>query len=101
MRRRNVPRLRARLADGRKVVGLSWSSKGARYGTFKSAQLRDFESILRLPNCRFVDLQYGDTGAEREAVERDLGVSVERLPDIDMLNDLDALASLICACESW
>ena len=92
-------RLRARLADGRKVVGLSWSSKGARYGTSKSAQLRDFASVLRLPNCRFVDLQYGDTSAEREAVQRDLGVSVERLPDIDNRNDIDALASLICACD--
>ena len=40
-------RLRARLADGRTVVGLSWSSRGARYRTFKSAQLRHFESILR------------------------------------------------------
>jgi len=92
-------RLRARLADGRTVVGLSWSSKGARYGTFKSAQLRDFASVLRLPNCRFVDLQYGDTDAEREAAARDLGVSVERLPDIDNRNDIDALASLICACN--
>ena len=80
-------RLRARLADGRKVIGLSWSSKGARYGTSKSAQLQDFESILRLPNCRFVDLQYGDTGAEREALQRDLGVSIERLSDIDKLNE--------------
>ena len=91
-------RLRARLADGRKVVGLSWSSKGARYGMSKSAQLRDFESILRLPNCRFIDLQYGDTYAEREALQRNHG-ALEHLPDIDISNDIDALAALISACD--
>jgi ADP-heptose:LPS heptosyltransferase len=52
-----------------------------------------------LPNCRFVDLQYGDTSAEREAVERDIGVRVEHLDDIDNFNDIDGLASLITACD--
>ena len=49
---------------------------------------------------RFVDLQYGDTRAEREAVERELGIRVERLPDIDNTNDLDGLAALMCACDA-
>ncbi len=91
--------LRERLADGRKVIGLSWSSKGARYGSSKSARLHDFASILRLPNCRFIDLQYGETQADREAVQQDLGVTVERLPDIDNMNDIDGLAALISACD--
>jgi tetratricopeptide (TPR) repeat protein len=92
-------RLRERLADGRKVIGLSWSSKGARYGSSKSAQLHDFASILRLPDCRFIDLQYGDTQADRDAVQQDLGVTVERLSDIDNRNDIDGLAALISACD--
>jgi ADP-heptose:LPS heptosyltransferase len=92
-------RLRQRLADGRKVVGLSWASKNLRFGSNKSAQLHDFASILRLPGCRFIDLQYGDTRVEREAVQQDLGVAVERLPDIDNMNDIDGLASLIAACD--
>lgn len=92
-------RLRERLADGRKVIGLSWASKNKRYGASKSAQLHDFAALLRLPGCRFIDLQYGDTRVEREAVQQDLGVAVERLPDVDNLNDIDALASLIAACD--
>jgi tetratricopeptide (TPR) repeat protein len=95
----HAARLRERLADGRKVIGLSWSSKGARYGSSKSAQLHDFASILRLPDCRFIDLQYGDTQADRDAVQQDLGITVERLPDIDNLNDIDGLAALISACD--
>ena len=38
--------------------------------------------------------------AERDAVERELGIRVERLPDIDNTNDLDGLAALMCACDA-
>ena len=92
--------LRQRLDDGRTVIGLGWVSKAPIGGTQKSARLADFEPLLRLPNCRFVDLQYGDTREEREAVERELGIRVERLADIDNTNDLDGLASLMCACDA-
>jgi len=92
--------LRKRLDDGRTVIGLSWVSKAPIGGAQKSARLTDFEPLLRLQNCRFVDLQYGDTSAERDALERELGVRVERLADIDNTNDLDGLASLMCACDA-
>jgi ADP-heptose:LPS heptosyltransferase len=54
---------------------------------------------LSLPGCRFVDLQYGDTLAERGAVARDLGLVIEHLDEVDTTNDLDALAALIGACD--
>lgn len=93
--------LRQRLAaDGRSVIGVSWKSKNPRFEKAKSAQLTDFAEVLRLPNCRFVDLQYGDTAADRGAAERELGVTVEHLDDIDNTNDIDGLASLICACDA-
>ena len=92
--------LRARLsADGRKVIGLSWRSVAPLIGNLKSAALRDFEPLLRMPNCRFVDLQYGDTRADREAIARELGLHVERLDDIDPTNDIDGLAALMAACD--
>ncbi len=93
--------LRQRIAgDGRIVIGLSWISKAPIGGEQKSARLRDFETLLRHPDFRFVDLQYGDTTVEREAVERELGLQVTRLPDIDNTNDLDGLAALMCACDA-
>jgi tetratricopeptide (TPR) repeat protein len=92
--------LRQRLDDGRTVVGLSWVSKAPIGGAQKSARLADFAPLLRSPGYRFVDLQYGDTAAEREAVERELGVRVERLADIDNTNDLDGLAALMSACDA-
>lgn len=95
-----VRSLRQRLDDGRTVVGLSWVSKAPIGGAQKSARLADFAPLLQSPGYRFVDLQYGDTRAERETVERDIGIRVERLPDIDNTNDLDGLAALMGACDA-
>jgi tetratricopeptide (TPR) repeat protein len=93
--------LRERLAGaGDTVIGLSWISKAPVGGEAKSARLKDFQPLLHLPGYRFVDLQYGDTRDERVAVERELGVRVERLDDIDNTNDLDGLAALMCACDA-
>jgi len=92
--------LRQRLSpNGEPVIGLSWISKHPVFAEFKTAQLSDFQAVLQLPGCRFVDLQYGDTLAEREAVRQTTGVVVERLSDIDNTNDIDGLASLITACN--
>jgi hypothetical protein len=92
--------LRDRLAgDGRVVVGLSWKSKSSKFAKAKSTRLLDFASVLRLPNCRFVDLQYGDTRAEREVVANELGVHVEQLGDVDNNHDIDGLAALMAACD--
>ena len=93
-------KLRERLtADHRVVVGLSWSSIKPWLHEPISAPLCDFGALLQLSDCRFVDLQYGDTLAEREMVARETGVLVERLEDVDNTNDLDALAALISACD--
>ena len=93
--------LRERIkGDAGRVVGLSWISKNPVHAAAKSATLRDFEMLLRLPNTRFVDLQYGDTTAERTAAERDLGVRVEHLDHVDTTNDIDTLAALIAACDA-
>jgi tetratricopeptide (TPR) repeat protein len=93
--------LRQRLAsDGCRVIGLSWVSKAPVGGASKSARLADFEALLRLPNCRFVDLQYGDTSEERAGLACDLGIVLERLSDIDNTNDLDGLAALMTACDA-
>jgi Flp pilus assembly protein TadD len=96
-----VAELRRRLTrDKRTVVGLSWRSHNPLFGKSKTAQLADFQAVLRSPDTRYVDLQYGDTGAERADVERELGIEVERLDEIDNTNDIDGLAALITACDA-
>ena len=60
----------------------------------KSAQLhgfREHSTPVRIAASSI--LQYGDTRAEREALQRDHGVTLEHLPDIDNSNDIDCAGS--------
>jgi hypothetical protein len=92
--------LRSRLREqGQCVVGLSWASSNSKVGAAKTASLLDFETVLRIPRCRFIDLQYGNTQAERDVVASEFGINVERLKDVDNFNDIDGLAALISACD--
>jgi tetratricopeptide (TPR) repeat protein len=98
--RERATALRTRLArDGRRVIGLSWRRGRAKGAGMTGARLIDFASVLHLPGCRFIDLQYGDTTAEREFVCRETGVEIERVEEIDNTNDIDGLAALIAACD--
>ncbi len=93
--------LRARFPqDGKKLIGISWRSKNQKYEREKSASLNDLLPFLRLQSCRFVDLQYGDTAEERAAFEKEHGIRIEHLDDIDNKNDIDGLAALIKACDA-
>jgi tetratricopeptide (TPR) repeat protein len=93
-------RLREQLAAKKEFVcGLSWFSTNARVGTHKSIRLRELRDMLSLPGVRFVDLQYGDTGDERAALQRDTGIEVAHVETVDTLNDIDGVAALIDACD--
>lgn len=87
---------RARLAAlGRELkIGLSW--RGGMLSTrraLRSMQLAELRTLLRVPGCSFIDLQYGDTADERAAVLGDAGVTLHRWPDA--ITDLDQCAALI------
>lgn len=95
-----VQQLRARLGGGRQpVIGLSWLSRAERFGELKSLSLRALEPLLTRPGLRFVDIQYGNTDEERNAVCKALGISIDRLPDVDPYGDMDGLAALLRACD--
>lgn len=93
-------RLHSRLTQGGKVVcGLSWASKNAETGATKSLPLAGLLPVLNVPGVEFIDLQYGDTVQERQALSSETGITVRRLDEIDNKNDIDGLAALIMACD--
>ena len=81
------------------IVGISWKSANKELGIHKSSALRDWLGVLQVAGVRFVDLQYGDTAAERAAVEDEAGTRIEHLPELDLYQDLDGLAALCAACD--
>ncbi|MCZ8253600.1 MAG: tetratricopeptide repeat protein [Hylemonella sp.] len=92
--------LRGKIAQqGRLICGVSWVSKRPDLGHFKSMDLAQMLLPLASPRLHFVDLQYGDTAAERQTLQQTHGIEVQHLDEVDNFNDIDGLASLIQACD--
>lgn len=85
--------------EGGLLCGLSWKSNNKNVGNDKSLSLLSLLPILSLKNCQFVDLQYGDTEAERSRLQEELGVTLHRVEEIDNYRDIDGLAAIIQACD--
>jgi hypothetical protein len=79
-------------------IGISWFSDNKRIGNEKSTALLDWRELFQTRGCNFVDLQYGDSLAERIAAERD-GMKLYQAPGLDLTGDLDGLAGLISALD--
>jgi ADP-heptose:LPS heptosyltransferase len=46
-----------------------------------------------------VSLQYGSVDQEIDQLQRDFGIEVIRVTEIDNKNDIDGLATLVMACD--
>lgn len=86
-------------AAGRPIVGISWKSGNARIGRWKSSPLEAWAPIFALKDVLFVDLQYGDTAADRALVEERFGIALHRGDDVDALQDLDGFAAQVAAVD--
>lgn len=87
------------LKEGERLIGLSWASGAPRIGNHKSVPLEQLLPLLKVPNTRWVSLQYGDHYEEMFALAKEHGVMIEIAPEVDNTLDLDGLASLIDACD--
>ncbi len=81
------------------MIGISWISSNPNIGRHKTLALEQWAPILQIPGVRFVDLQYGNTSAEREAIEAALGVHIQHIPDLNLREDIDGVAALAAACD--
>lgn len=84
---------------GRLICGISWESKNHELGQAKSLTLETLAPLLKTRGVNFVDLQYGDTTTEIEKLHQQHGIPITQIPDVDKFQDIDALASLISACD--
>jgi tetratricopeptide (TPR) repeat protein len=99
--RERAAEYRARLArPGRRLVGISWRSFQPKWSawleTRKSAPLDNFAPLAARDDLRLVDLQYGDTAAERSGFAGELA----RIEGLDLFNDLDGVIAAIEACDA-
>ena len=97
-----VTHYRARLGalgPGPKVA-LSWrSTRKVYWAPDKSAALEQVAPLLKLAGMHFVDVQYGDTAAERRAVAEATGVRLLHFDEVDYYNDLEEVLAILEACD--
>jgi tetratricopeptide (TPR) repeat protein len=56
-------------------------------------------ALFKLPGVKFVDVQYGDTAAERAAVEAATGAGLLHFDEVDTFNDLEEVLAILEACD--
>jgi hypothetical protein len=88
--------------EGRRRVAISWRSNQPAgreaLARKKSAPLEAFRGISLRDDVALVDLQYGDTKADREAFAS-AGGRLLRIEGLDLFNDLDGILAAIDACD--
>jgi tetratricopeptide (TPR) repeat protein len=89
-------------SPGRRLVGISWRSFQPKGRGFlqrrKSASLADFLPLSMRDDVVLLDLQYGETQAERESFEAQ-GGRLRRVPGLDLFGDIDGVLAAIEACD--
>jgi tetratricopeptide (TPR) repeat protein len=89
-----------RTGGSQPIVGICWRSmklegKRAKY----YSGLESWGPIFRTPGVRFVNLQYGDVGAELADARRMHEIPIEEVDGLDLKNDIDGSAALSAALD--
>ena len=87
-------------AEGRSLVGLSWTSGAQKFGRATNyPPLKSWRRLLDLPDAYIVSLQYGATTEMIKELEAATGRKILQLEGLDLRNDLDSLAALIASLD--
>jgi ADP-heptose:LPS heptosyltransferase len=89
---------RARYADGRRLIGLAWSTTNPKTGRHRSLTLQQLAPLFQAPGIRWVSLQYGDHDAlEQQAAAAKAPLLIDR--SVDQLADMDTFAAQLAALD--
>lgn len=86
-----VTAVRARLPQGKPIIGISWTSAAIKIGPHKSIALEQLEPLLS-DRFTFVNLQYVQSTTEQ------VHKSIHRAP-VNCRDDFEGLAALLTACD--
>ncbi len=87
------------MANGRRIVGVSWKSENFVVGSFKSVALETWIPILKVPNIFFVCVQYGVVKDDLAKLKETLGIDIFHDTEIDPLVSPDQSAAQIAAMD--
>ncbi len=85
------------LANGRIPVAIAWKSFAPFYQR-RNIALDDLHILLNDPQYIFFNAQYGECSAEIDNFNQNNRGQILQIAQIDCQNDIDKLASMLCAC---
>ncbi len=85
--------------ESKKICGISWKSKNEKIGFAKSLELTEMIELLKIKDINFINLQYGNTEDEINDLEKEHGIKIDLLDNLDKFNDLEGLLNYIEACD--
>ena len=88
-----------KIASGRPIVGISWSSANKAVSKKKSIPLKMWGLVLAARPCMIVSLQYGDVTDELSEFKQTTGIEILHDPEIDSLQNLDDFAAQLSAMD--
>ncbi len=94
--------LRARyeqMADGRRIVGISWMSTNKNLSNYKSALLTDWNALIKDPRIFVVSLQYGDYEDEIKDYTKQFSGKIYVDETFNPLEDLENALAQIAAMD--
>jgi tetratricopeptide (TPR) repeat protein len=81
-------------------VGVSWRSKiQTAERRLEYTRFDEWGAILGIPDITWINLQYDDCNRELRDAERHFGVHIHRWDWLDLMNDFDEVAALMCALD--
>ncbi|MEX0840618.1 MAG: tetratricopeptide repeat protein [Parvibaculum sp.] len=82
-------------------IGISWTSgkiddvRGRAY-----TKLADWKDLFAIGDAAIVNLQYTDVSEEAEALRREHGLTLHRMPGLDLRGDLEGVAALTACMDA-
>lgn len=88
------------LGNGPKI-GISWTSGKVDDIRARSyTALGGWKELFAIEGAAIVNLQYTDITAEAEALQRDHGLTLHRMPGLDLFNDIEGVAALTACMDA-
>ncbi|MBX3496461.1 MAG: tetratricopeptide repeat protein [Parvibaculum sp.] len=82
-------------------IGISWTShKINDVRAMSYTKLADWKDLFAIDGAAVVNLQYTDVSEEAEALRRDHGLTLHRMPGLDLFNDLEGVAALTACMDA-
>jgi len=82
-------------------IGISWTShKIDDVRSMSYTKLADWKGLFAIEGAAVVNLQYTDISEEAEALRQQHGLTLQRMPGLDLRNDLEGVAALTACMDA-